>query len=255
MRKPSDGAVDCRGGENGGFPRFYWRNRTKPFRFSRCGRSNRSPVQRLSIAPVFWIGGIAAALLLLFTLGGYAWQRLSLHNLAADHLRLVVTGPAKLAAGVPNQYSITTTSVAGDPLPVKVAYAVYSPAGKSLWQQQARTNSAGRLNVTIPASLPITGAARLEVLAYHHDSTERMQTFVPTEQRRFVSQLALDKPLYQPGETVFYRSLTLGRFGLDVPEEMPFHFEIHDPSGAAVAGSELEGVTERGVGSGGVFAA
>ena len=138
---------------------------------------------------------------------------LSLHNLAADHLRLVVTGPAKLEVGVPNQYSITTTSVTGEPLTVKVESAVYSPAGKTLWQQQARTNGAGQLNVTIPASVPITGAARLEVLAYHHDSIERMQTFVPTEQRRFVSQLALDEPLYQAGETVFYRSLTLGRFG------------------------------------------
>ena len=33
-------------------------------------------------------------------------------------------------------------------------------------------------------------------------------------------------------------------------QEIPVHFEIHDPSGAAVAGSEVEGVTERGVGSG-----
>ena len=97
---------------------------------------------------VFWIGGIAAVLLLMFTMGGYAWQRLSLRNLAADHLRLVVTGPAKLEVGVPNQYSITTTSVTGEPIPVKVEYAVYSPTGKS----------------NVPVKLPVPSPIRIDTL-------------------------------------------------------------------------------------------
>ena len=124
------------------------------FRPARRRVSSRNLPATVPQRAVYWIGGVAAAVLVMFTLGGYLWQRIAVHNLAADHVRLVVTGPAKLQAGVPNQYSITTTSVTGEPLPVKVEYAVYTPAGKSLLQQQARTDGSGRLDVTIPANLP-----------------------------------------------------------------------------------------------------
>ena len=56
--------------------------------------------------------------------------------------------------------------------------------------------------------------------------------------------LSIDKPLYRPGETVYYRSLTLSRFGLRSDIDAPVHFEIRDPSGAIVAASETEGVRE-----------
>ena len=60
----------------------------------------------------------------------------------------------------------------------------------------------------------------------------------------------MDKPLYQPGETIYYRSLTLSRFGMAVDHELPVRFEILDPSGAAVANLRVEGLTDHGVGNG-----
>ncbi len=72
----------------------------------------------------------------------------------------------------------------------------------------------------------------------------------PVDPLRLATQLSLDKPLYQPGETVFYRSLSLSRFGLAVDREIPIHFEILDPGGTVVPNSQNEGVTDRGVGNG-----
>ena len=126
------------------------------------------------------------------------WQRFTVRNLAADHLRLVVTGPAKLEVACP--ISIRSPRLRS---PASRCRSMWSTRCTLRRENHSAAASPHRwrrpVDVTIPASVPITGAARLEVLAYHHDSTERMQTFVPTEQRRFVSQLALDKPLYQRG--------------------------------------------------------
>ncbi len=47
-----------------------------------------------------------------------------------------------------------------------------------------------------------------------------------------------------------YRSLTLGRFGLDTPGDVPVHFHVLDPAGAVIDGSQIDGITTRGVGNG-----
>jgi hypothetical protein len=197
-----------------------------------------------------WVVGIAAAVLIVVTAGGYARHRAQVADIAADHLRLVVSGPAKLAAGLTHQFTVQTTSVTGKPLDVDVQCAAYAPGGATLLEQTLRSGSTGQVIAAVPPDVAVPNGSRFEVLAVHRGKLTRMQTELSADERRFVTQLALDKPLYQPGETVFYRSLTLGRFGLDTPQEMPIHFEIRDPSGAVVPGSELEGVTERGVGSG-----
>ena len=78
----------------------------------------------------------------------------------------------------------------------------------------------------------------------------RMSTHLTVGPQRYVTQLALDKPLYQPGETILYRSLTLSRFGLAAQRELPIELKILDPGGSIVAGSQQQGYTERGVASG-----
>jgi len=46
-----------------------------------------------------WTVGIGAAALLVISLGGYWYHREQLAGIAAEHLRLVVTGPSQLTAG------------------------------------------------------------------------------------------------------------------------------------------------------------
>ncbi len=197
-----------------------------------------------------WVVGLAAAVLVVITASGYARHRAQVADIADEHLRLVVTGPAKVAAGLTNQFTVQTTSVTGEPLDVDVQYAVHAPDGTTLLEKTQHTDASGQVIAAVPPDVSLPNGSRFEVLAVHHGKLTRMHSQLAVDERRFVTQLALDKPLYQPGETVFYRSLTLGRFGLDTPQETPIHFEIRDPSGAVVAGSELEGVTDRGVGSG-----
>jgi len=197
-----------------------------------------------------WVVGLAAAILLLISFGGYLYHRAQLADIAAGHLRLRVTGPGELHAGVANRFSVTTTSVAGTPIQSRIQFALFSPEGQQLMAHIEQTDEEGRLEITIRANQSVPDGTRLEVVAADRDRQERIDTRLRVEPVRYATQLSLDKPLYRPGETVYYRSVTLSRFGLAANREMPIQFEILDPSGAVVGGSELEGVSRRGVGCG-----
>jgi len=172
-------------------------------------------------------------------------------ELAERHLRLVVTGPGRLQADTTNYFTVATSAANGAPLSAEVEYVVYSPAGKPLLEEEAQTDEEGRLQITLPRELGLVTNSRLEVLAFRDaDNSHRTRTPLEVEPIRYATQLSLDKPLYRPGETVYYRSLTLSRFGMVADREMPIHFEILDPAGGIVPESALEGVTEQGVGSG-----
>ncbi len=91
---------------------------------------------------------------------------------------------------------------------------------------------------------------RREIEARRGEETVRMTTRVQVEKIRYATQLTTDKPLYQPGEAIRYRSLTLTRFGLHSDRELPISTYLLDPAGGTVPGSEQMGYTNRGVASG-----
>jgi len=194
----------------------------------------------------YWTVGLASALLLLISLGGWLYHRAQLADIVADHLRLQVSGPATLSAEVDNAYSVLTTSVTGKPIQAQIDFAISAPDGKPLRVHNEKTDENGRLTVTVPAELDLSGGARLEVSASHGDRREEVVTRLAAEPIRCVTCLTLDKPIYRPGETIRYRSLTLLRFGLSAGREVPVQFEILDPLEAPLAGSQLESVTRRG---------
>ena len=198
-----------------------------------------------------WAVLTAAVLLLLVpSVGSYWWYKEELDRIVGGHLRVMVTGPATLPAGVAARYAVSTTAITGVPVPAEIELALYSPDGKQLHDHKEKADENGRLEVTVPANVRIPPGAELKVTAVHGEQEEPMETRLAVEPVRHATHLALDKPLYQPGETVYYRSLTLSRFGLAADGEMAIHFEILEPSGAVVPGSPLEGVTQHGVGSG-----
>jgi len=197
-----------------------------------------------------WTVALAAGILLLVSVGGFFYQRWQLHDIAAGHLRLRVSGPARLQAGAANRYLVTTTSVTGEPVPAKIQFTVFTPQGRQLMGHIEKTGEEGHLEVTVPAELDVEDGVKLELLADADQGRQSLVADLAVEPVRYATQLGLDKPLYTPGETIRYRSLTLSRFGLAADREMAVAFEIRDPGGAVVPGSELEGVTERGVGCG-----
>ena len=62
-----------------------------------------------------WTVGLAAAALVLISVGGYFYHREQLAAIAADHLRLIVTGPSSLLSGVAADYVVSTTAIGGQP--------------------------------------------------------------------------------------------------------------------------------------------
>ncbi len=209
---------------------------------------------------VRWLLSTAAAALFLFTTYTYYGPDSPLRESAvavaekrvADSLlRLRVTGPDQLQPGAGNLFSVTTSSMDGQAVAADIEYTLYSAAdGQPLvGPKRVETNGAGRLEVRLPAEKVVPNS-RLEVLAMHQGEHRRVSAMLEVADDHLITQLATDKPLYQPGETIYYRSLTLTRFAKEAPDYAALSFEILDPSGAPLAGSQQQGGAVRGVGSG-----
>ncbi|MBN2474670.1 MAG: hypothetical protein JXB62_08680 [Pirellulales bacterium] len=198
-----------------------------------------------------WTVGLAAAVLAIVSVSVFLYHRRQLSRLDAGYLRVRVTGSADLQAGTEATYAITTTSITGAPMAAQVKLAVCSPGEEPKWHNET-TDADGRLCVAVPGDQLVAGLALLKVVAERQGEaeTEQFETHLAVRPARFITQLATDKPLYQPGETIYYRSLTLSRFGLAAEQPMPVQFEILDPGGGVVPDSPLAGVTDRGVGNG-----
>src|SRR5262249_49346775 len=121
----------------------------------------------------------------------------------------------------------------------------------------------------LPASLPLkpNTALTLELSARGADGAEEKLTeTLRLIAAQYLTHLVTDKPMYQPGEVVRYRSLTLERFSHRPPQEdLQLIFSIVRPGGnedaqpmvAAVALNERgekimgpDGQPIRGIGAG-----
>ncbi|MGA2061875.1 MAG: MG2 domain-containing protein [Thermoguttaceae bacterium] len=194
--------------------------------------------------------GVAAFALVAVSIAGYFYHRFQMAAIAAEHLRLMVTGPSTLQAGAAAQFDIRTTEVTAAPVSVPVEVDLLSPDGKILIGRKESTDQQGRLQVSIPADMYLPADVILKVMAAHRGSPEQMSAPLAVYPALLATQISLDKPLYQPGETIYYRSLSLSRFGLAVDREIPIHYEILDPAGATLPNSRTDGTTDHGVGNG-----
>jgi hypothetical protein len=194
---------------------------------------------------------LLALLLVAVSLGGFFYLRRELAEIAAEHLRLRVSGPAKLQPGVANQFRVFTSSVTGGRLPAQVQFSLYASNSKKLLMgYNERTDPEGRLLVTIPADkLPAT-AADLQIVAAQGNRIERVATRLAVAPVRHATQLSTDRPSYHPGDTVYYRARTLSCFALNADGSFKVHFEVQGPGGSPLAGSGNDCVTQQGVAAG-----
>ncbi len=192
---------------------------------------------------------IAAGLLAIVTLGGFAVTSWPLVGLESKHIHLKVAGPQRIEPGMDNVFTVETMTPSGRPMAAGVRYTLKTSDGKSLvLATQQATASNGRLTLNVRPAAEITAAenATFEIAAGDNDAAP-LSTSLMVEPSRFATQLSLDKPLYQPGEIVRFRSLTLTRFGLNPAGSAQVSFEIHDPSGAVVPNSQATLAGDRGV--------
>jgi hypothetical protein len=156
-------------------------------------------------------------------------------------LRLVVTGPGTVQSGAPAEFQIQTSNLNGQPAEADVWVQV-STDGKTAAREidvASKGNDALRLaaapvvegdkqrkglyRVTLPPDLPLPPGSRPTLLVHARKkdsgtSTELRES-LELAQAGYVTQLTTDKPMYQPGETVHFRSLTLDRITHKPPEE------------------------------------
>ncbi len=197
-----------------------------------------------------WVVGISAGVFLLIALGGYLYHRGQLAEIAAEHLRLMVTGPARISIGVAQRYTARASTVTGDPVPAQVEFALYGPDGQQLMAHKEAADELGMVHVTVEADSQWPPQVRMEVVGSYSARTERAETQLAVEPTGYLTALCLDQPCYRPGETLRYRSLTVSRFSLAADRQLPIRFEVRAPNGSLVADSVREGITAKSVGWG-----
>jgi hypothetical protein len=92
--------------------------------------------------------------------------------------------------------------------------------------------------------------AQLEIETVADSKVERVATRVAIDPLQFLTYLAAVKPVFRPGETVRYRSVTLARASLMAEPRMRVQYELLDPNGATVPGSVINTTAKQGVGVG-----
>ncbi len=189
-----------------------------------------------------------------------------------SQLQVKVQGPATMRVGAPTDYQIETANLNGQPTAAKVSVEVKDhgqPIGKPIAVAAA---APGVYRLTLPADLPVRpGSQPALVVSARRDNgsqaelREELQLAAPV----YVTHLEIDKPMYQLGETVHFRSLTLDRFSLTPAEQdLNVQYVLTLPSGeqrvvaggrtavyaeGSAAGKELLGPDQkplRGIGAG-----
>ena len=163
-------------------------------------------------------------------------------------IQTVVAGPSKLHPEVGAQFNVRTADIHGTPVSAPLTYRVFDDTGSVMFEQDQQTNSAGTTWFDLPASVT-EKAVRLEVIPGHESAVAVSQP-LQSAADRFATYVRTDKPLYRPGETVLYRSVTLSRFGLKADHEQSVDFGIVGSNGEPLPNSQHTSQTEQGVASG-----
>jgi hypothetical protein len=138
-------------------------------------------------------------------------------------LQVEVQGPAALRVGAPTDYLIYTKDLnSHQPTAAKVAVEV-KDHGQTIARPLAVVNEKpGVYRLTLPADLPVRPDSQPTLFVSAHrengpdvDLSEELQLAAPL----YITHLEIDKPMYQLGETVHFRSLTLERFSLKPAEQ------------------------------------
>jgi hypothetical protein len=162
-------------------------------------------------------------------------------------LKVEVTGPETIQAGARNQFLIHTTNLKNEPVSAEVKVRLCDPSGQEVVKHQGReltwtmhsTAKEGQCDVVLPPDLPQKPGTRF-ALQVEAKGKNGGQVTVDARNLELVAPLYLthlttDKPMYQPGEAVRFRSLTLERFSLKpVAKLLTLNYRITAPNGAEV---------------------
>lgn len=156
---------------------------------------------------------------------------------------LTVARPAVYEAGAPYTLLVSSRDFNDRPVPAQLEIKVFSvdqPAAPAVPADRIVTKETqpGTYQVSLPPDLDPKKHPELAVeiqaktpLGLSEKVAERLKLFSSFH----VTHLTTDKPMYQPGQTVYYRSLTLERFSLKpIGEPMTLRFLLTDGAGNKV---------------------
>jgi uncharacterized membrane protein YgcG len=156
----------------------------------------------------------------------------------AKQLVLTVTGPSAIQAGAPTDFIIATNSKAeGNPITTRLGVRILDDLNNTLYEEKD-VHSQGIYMLHVPPDLSYQPDRQLflDVTASSEEQVRgELNERIPWSAPRYVTNIVTDKSVYQPGETVHFRSLTLNRATLQPPDE-DFHliYTVTSPSGTAV---------------------
>lgn len=182
--------------------------------------------------------------------GGYLYHRGQLAEIAAEHLRLLVTGPARLSANVAQGFTVRTTTVTGQPLPGQIEFMVYGPGDELLTAHKETADERGEVHVVLRPDARWPAKVRLVVVGTYSSRTERAEAELVVVAPDHRTALSVFPLVCRAGETIRFRSVSLASHSLTADRELPIRFAIRDPKGAILPDSVREGLTVQGVGWG-----
>jgi A-macroglobulin TED domain/Alpha-2-macroglobulin family len=150
---------------------------------------------------------------------------------------VVLTGPEHLQPGARNNYEIQTVNLNRQPVPARLTAQVVDQKNHVLFEQKD-VPVVGSYRLSLPPDLPVKPGTdlSLNLLAWRDGGAkselrEKLSLAAPV----YLTHLTTDKPMYRPGETVHFRSLTLDRFSLKpVSETLRLLYRVTNPAGQEV---------------------
>jgi len=135
-----------------------------------------------------------------------------------DQTKFIIEGPGSLQAGAKNEITIEVKEKSPRkgrvPMPLR-AQLVNPETREVLFEKPLRGAILHR--VTLPPDLPLKPGTKVALVVEAQDEkgmpiqvVDHLALVAP----EYMTHLYLDRSLYRPGETVFFRSLTLERFSL-----------------------------------------
>jgi len=164
-------------------------------------------------------------------------------------LRLVVSGPRSVQAGAAAEFQIEARDLTGQLAEAEVVAKVAAGTGPAdplagEMELPVQAVAPGRFRVRIPPTIRLQSGHSLDMLvmarkkmagaaASKEAQPVRVAGRVQLTAPLYLTHLTTDKPLYQPGEVVRFRSLTLERDRLAPTEqEFQLHYTLTTPTGA-----------------------
>ncbi|HZZ82852.1 MAG TPA: alpha-2-macroglobulin family protein [Gemmataceae bacterium] len=178
----------------------------------------------------------------------------------AEGLQITVNGPPVLVAGTNTPYevelknSIVATSNPPDKnlklpgvmqqLP-NVQARVVNQNKDVLYQQNLKVENNNRANMVLPPDMPIHPGDQIALEFLTETDGGKSTQLIGKNQLQVVAlatHLVTDRPMYRPGETVRFRSLTLERFSLKpAQEKLHLRYRIVGPNKAEIFNKEYAG--------------